>query len=96
MTSSTFQGDSKDILSFMAILFWASLGCLQQAQAISASHPGLCLPPASCLPSHITSESNSKATFPSPLVVNGGGSGLVGRGAMLAEMEQCDGCRPEH
>ena len=40
--------------------------------------------------------SNSKATFPSPLVVNGGGSGLVGRGAMLAEMEQRDGCRLEH
>ncbi|XP_039828045.1 uncharacterized protein LOC120689723 [Panicum virgatum] len=31
MTSSTFQGDSKDILPLMAILFWASLGLWQQA-----------------------------------------------------------------
>ncbi|XP_025793053.1 uncharacterized protein LOC112874097 isoform X1 [Panicum hallii] len=30
MTSSIFQGDSKDILPLMAILFWASLGLWQQ------------------------------------------------------------------
>ena len=84
------QGKGSFAFQFCTSLLESVLGCLQQAQAISAGHPGL------CLPSHITSESNSKATFPSPLVVNGGGSGLVGRGAMLAEMEQRDGCRPEH